>query len=229
MTVTAIPVTLWLLVVGGLAEPATLDRATELFYLADYQRALALIDQVLEEPHLPHKALVRARKFQAFCLFAMRLFEPAQEAWIKLLQIEPGYELDQVSASPEFISFFGRIALPSALSPALPVGVPAELAVRRPPPGPSGCVVLVCALPLGAGQFGNGQWQKGVAFAAAQLLALGTNVGLYWAQSPINRPGNAYLWVQRGSIGVFGGALVWGITDAFLSRPARDMSHPVTP
>lgn len=103
---------------------------------------------------------------------------------------------------------------------------------KIPPPEVTherGCGIALCLLPVGIGQFANGQVVKGVIFAILQPLLLGLNIGFYyWNQGDIISTSNGapvyrdpaaaqdrYI-AQLAFFGGFVGAVVLGIIDAFV-------------
>lgn len=232
---------IWLLAVlvssDATALQANFKQGEQLYKEGRVHEALPVFDALLAEPELAPALRTEAQKYQAFALYLMQLFPEAKESWLKLLRLNPGYELDPMWVSPELHAFFGRIKPPEA-PPALveTTTIQPAAAPTTPPPAAAplleetvetkrGCGNVLCVVPFGVGQFANGRPVKGAAFAAVEAILIGANVGLYWQRAnEFDRLGGLEnpdaqrdrLTLQRTALVLFGVTAVAGILDAYL-------------
>jgi pyruvate/2-oxoglutarate dehydrogenase complex dihydrolipoamide acyltransferase (E2) component len=98
-----------------------IDKIQKLFYRSEYQEVLPLVHELRSSGKLNPKQQVEVIQYQAFVLYLLSLSAEAKAAWLDLLAIDPKYRLNPDDVSPEFITFFNAIELPSAEpAPAAP-------------------------------------------------------------------------------------------------------------
>jgi tetratricopeptide (TPR) repeat protein len=104
-----IPVFLCVFIVAGVlgAKEADLARGIQAYTEADYRTAITVLEN-LDESELRADERVVLHKFLALSLIARKQQERAQEEFIKLLTIEPGYELNNQDFSPSVRDLFQK-------------------------------------------------------------------------------------------------------------------------
>jgi tetratricopeptide (TPR) repeat protein len=98
---------------GTAVADADLAHAMEAYWKADYPAALAEL-QALDEAKLAADERVLLHKFLGLSLLARKDAEKAQEQFVKLLEIEPGYDLAEKEFSPSVIALFQKSRLVQA-------------------------------------------------------------------------------------------------------------------
>jgi tetratricopeptide (TPR) repeat protein len=86
-------------------DAADLARSIELYTKADYKTAIAVL-QAMDESKLRRDERVTRHKFLALSLIGRKERGRAQEEFIKLLEIEPDYELSNKEVSPSVLELF---------------------------------------------------------------------------------------------------------------------------
>jgi tetratricopeptide (TPR) repeat protein len=89
------------------AQEADLARGIRAYTDADYRTATSVLES-LDESKLRADERVVLHKFLALSLMARKQQERAQEEFIKLLTIEPGYELSDKEFSPSVLELFHK-------------------------------------------------------------------------------------------------------------------------
>jgi tetratricopeptide (TPR) repeat protein len=176
-----------------LAAPPELKRAKDRFEFGAYAEAAGTLRQLLAgQPHLPDAEAVDAYRMLGIAEYQLGDKLAARAAFVTLLSVDPDYALDAFLVPPPIVEFFD--AVKKEHEPTL-----APLRERRRElreqqrmeeeakrrllteeqarTGPPGKVVRVEErvylfnwMPLGAGQFQNGDRAKGTAIAAGQIV-----------------------------------------------------------
>jgi hypothetical protein len=176
-----------------LAAPPELKRARDRFEFGAYADAAGTLRQMLaRSPDLATREAVDAYRMLGIAEYQLGDKHAARAAFVNLLSVEPDYTLDAFLVPPPIVEFFD--AVKKEHEPAL-----APLRERRRElveqqrladearrrllaeeqlrVGPPGKIVrieqrtyLLNWLPLGAGQFQNGERAKGAAIAAGQIV-----------------------------------------------------------
>ncbi len=176
-----------------LAAPPELKRAKDRFEFGAYAEAAGSLRQLLSgAPHLSDVEAVEAYRMLGIAEYQLGDKLAARAAFVNLLSFEPEYALDPFLVPPAIVEFFD--AVKKEHEPALaPLRerrrelrdqqrlaeeakrrLLAEEQVRTGPPGKivrvEERVYLFNWMPLGAGQFQNGDRAKGAGIAAGQLV-----------------------------------------------------------
>jgi hypothetical protein len=176
-----------------LAAPPELKRAKDRFEFGAYAEAAGTLRQLLGgAPNLADAEAVDAYRMLGIAEYQLGDKLAARAAFVNLLSFEPDYALDPFLVPPAIVEFFD--AVKKEHEPALaPLRerrrelreqqrlaeeaqrrLLAEEQVRTGPPGKivrvEERVYLFNWMPLGAGQFQNGDRAKGAAIAAGQLV-----------------------------------------------------------
>ena len=182
------------------AAPPELKRAKDRFEFGAYADAAGTLRQYLAtEPPLTDEQAVDAYRMLGISEFHMGDQAQARAAFVNLLSFDPDYALDAFLVPPAIVDFFDKVK--KEHEPAL-----APLRERRRDlreqqrladeakrrllaeelarTGPATKLVrvqervyLFNLMPLGAGQFQNGEKAKGTAIAAGQVVAGLVNLG----------------------------------------------------
>lgn len=86
-----------------------LAEGEDLYFSGNYEEALFMLEELAQQEKVDQQIRVKALKYIAFCYFLLEAKEQAKEAWYRILEIEPGYKLNDVDESPEFVKFFNPI------------------------------------------------------------------------------------------------------------------------
>jgi hypothetical protein len=176
-----------------LAAPPELKRAKDRFDFGAYAEAAGALRQLLSAaPNLTDRDAVEAYRMLGIAEYQLGDKLAARAAFVNLLSFEPDYALDAFLVPPAIVEFFD--AVKKEHEPALaPLRqrrrelreqqrladeakrrLIAEEHARTGPPGKvvrvEQRVYLFNWLPLGAGQFQNGDRAKGAAIAAGQIV-----------------------------------------------------------
>lgn len=194
---------------GHASADADLRRARDYFEYGEYERALAMAEALLEANVLAlDEQLIDVNRIAGLAWFygshPERLLR-AERHFLQLLSIEPEYRLDPFFTPPAAVQFFDEVKLSneSRLAPIreqrrlAKEARRAEEAARRrfleeqqrqaaaPGDGPPLMVerhnFALVFLPLGAGQFQNGDTSSGYVLASVQVLSGLTSVLSYIA------------------------------------------------
>jgi tetratricopeptide (TPR) repeat protein len=176
-----------------LAAPPELKRAKDRFEFGAYAEAAGTLRQLLAgQPHLPDADAVDAYRMLGIAEYQLGDKLAARAAFVTLLSVDPDYALDAFLVPPPIVEFFD--AVKKEHEPTL--GPLRErrrelreqqrmeeeakrrlLSEEQARTGPPGKVVRVEErvylfnwMPLGAGQFQNGDRAKGTAIAAGQIV-----------------------------------------------------------
>jgi tetratricopeptide (TPR) repeat protein len=176
-----------------LAAPPELKRAKDRFDFGAYADAAGTLHQLLaRNPTLSDAEAVDAYRMLGIAEYQLGDKPAARAAFVKLLSVEPDYALDAFLVPPPIVEFFDRVKKEHepALAPLRQrrrqlreqkrLAEEARrklLAAEEARTGPPTKIVRVEEriylynwMPLGAGQFQNGDRAKGTAIAAGQLV-----------------------------------------------------------
>jgi len=182
-----------LLLALALASPPELKRAKDRFEFGAYADAAGTLRQLLARaPELTQQEAVDAYRMLGIAEYQLGDRLGARDAFVHLLSFEPDYTLDAFLVPPPIVEFFDAVKKEheAALAPLrerrrelaeqqrladdAKRRLLAEEQLRTGPPGKivrvEERVYLFNWLPLGAGQFQNGERAKGTAIAAGQLV-----------------------------------------------------------
>lgn len=188
-----------LLVALALAAPPELKRAKDRFEFGAYADAAGALRQLLSaDPDLTPAEAIDAYRMLGIAEYHLGDLPQARAAFVNLLSFEPDYALDPFLVPPPIVEFFDRVKKEHepALAPLRErrralreqqrLADDAKrrlLAAEQARSGPPTKLVRVQErlylfnwMPLGAGQFQNGQKAKGTAIAAGQIVAGLVNV-----------------------------------------------------
>lgn len=219
------------LLLAGVVAASPLDGARAAFQSGDLEQARAELEQLLYPLRLESEALERdAHLLLAATLFALDQLSRAEAEVVLGLGVFGRASFDPLVYPPDFLAFVDQVRARQARRID---GLAAERARRRTPvPEPPRAAPPALAwsfVPLGVGQFKNGEAGKGTALAVAQgvcaLVAVGSLVGalslrgedaLYsHADAPVARTLNVtYLVGAYSFLGVYG----YGVIDALVRR-----------
>jgi hypothetical protein len=178
-----------------LVAPPELKRAKDRFEFGAYSEAAGTLRQMLSgSPPLTDAEAVDAYRMLGIAEYQLGDRLAARTAFVNLLSHDPDYALDPFLVPPPIVEFFDAVKkeheptlapLRERRNELREQQRMADEAKRRliAEAGPPGKVIriqdriyLFNWLPLGAGQFQNGDRAKGAAVAAAQLVLGGVNV-----------------------------------------------------
>jgi hypothetical protein len=186
-------VTIPLLLALALAAPPELKRAKDRFEFGAYADAAGTLRQLLaKRSDLPAAEAVEAYRMLGIAEYQIGDKLAARAAFVNLLSYEPDFALDPFLVPPPIVEFFDAVkkehepaleplrerrrelAEQQRLAEEARRRLLAEETARTGPPGKvirvEQRVYLFNWLPLGAGQFQNGERAKGTAIAAGQLV-----------------------------------------------------------
>jgi tetratricopeptide (TPR) repeat protein len=197
-----------LLIAVTLLAPPELKRAKDRFEFGAYADAAGTLRQLLAgDPDLSEQEFIDAYRMLGIAEYHLGDLPQARAAFVNLLSYDPDYALDPFLVPPVIVDFFDRVKKEHepALAPlrdrrqALRAQqrladeakrkLLSEEALRT---GPPTRVVRVEKhhyffnwLPLGAGQFQNGEKAKGTAIAAGQVVLAAVNLTAILVHSQI--------------------------------------------
>ena len=197
-----------LLLALSLAANPELKRARDRFEFGAYADAAGTLRQFLAtDPDLTEAEFVDAYRTLGISEYHLGDLGQARSAFVNLLSHDPDYALDPFLVPPAIVEFFDRVKKEheDALVPLRERkrALEAEqrladeakrklLAEELARNGPPTRVVRVERhhyffnwLPLGAGQFQNGEKAKGTAIAAGQLVLGAANIGAFFLHNQI--------------------------------------------
>jgi tetratricopeptide (TPR) repeat protein len=189
-----------LLALALAAPPADLKRAKDRFEFGQYADAAGTLRRFLAtDPRLTDDEAVEAYRMLGISEYQLGDQAQARTAFVNLLSRDPDYALDPFLVPPAIVEFFDRVKRENepALAPLRErrrmlreqqrLADEAKrrlLAEEQARAGPPTKVVrvqerlyLLNWIPLGAGQFQNGERAKGTAIAAGQIAAALVNIG----------------------------------------------------
>jgi hypothetical protein len=189
-----------LLALALAAPPADLKRAKDRFEFGQYADAAGTLRRFLAtDPQLTDDEAVEAYRMLGIAEYQLGDQAQARTAFVNLLSRDPDYALDPFLVPPAIVEFFDRVKRENepALAPLRErrrmlreqqrLADEAKrrlLAEEQARAGPPTKVVRVQErlylfnwMPLGAGQFQNGERAKGTAIAAGQITAALVNIG----------------------------------------------------
>ncbi len=176
-----------------LAAPPELKRAKDRFEFGAFADAAGTLRQLLAtSPDLAQQDAVDAYRMLGIAEYQLGDRPAARSAFVSLLSVDPDYSLDPFLVPPPIVEFFDRVK--KEVEPALaPLRkrrralreqerlaeeakrrLLAEEQARAGPPSKivrvEDRIYLLNWMPLGAGQFQNGDRAKGTAIAAGQIV-----------------------------------------------------------
>jgi tetratricopeptide (TPR) repeat protein len=184
-----IPLLLGLLLVA----PPELKRAKDRFEFGAYAEAAGTLRQLLAgQPHLPDAEAVDAYRMLGIAEYQLGDKLAARSAFVNLLSFDPDYALDAFLVPPPIVEFFDAVKKEheptlaplrerrrelreqQRMADEAKRRLLTEEQARTGPPGKivrvEERVYLFNWMPLGAGQFQNGDRAKGTAIAAGQIV-----------------------------------------------------------
>ncbi|HET6438253.1 MAG TPA: tetratricopeptide repeat protein [Anaeromyxobacter sp.] len=197
-----------LLLALSLAAPPELKRAKDRFEFGAYADAAGALRQLLAgDPDLSEAEFIDAYRMLGISEYNLGDLPQARAAFVNLLSHDPDYALDPFLVPPAVVEFFDRVKKEheAALEPLRERkrALQAEerlaeeakrklLAEEAAHNGPPARLVRVERhhyffnwLPLGAGQFQNGEKAKGTAIAAGEVVLGAVNLGAYFLHNQI--------------------------------------------
>lgn len=100
---------LWVLFAAGAAGAApaagSIDTARELYAAAEYERALALLDQIRDDSADGREAQA-VEQYRAFCLLALNRAEEAEQAISSIVVADPSFQPSDAQVSPRLRAAF---------------------------------------------------------------------------------------------------------------------------
>jgi hypothetical protein len=177
----------------ALAAPPELKRAKDRFDFGAYADAAGALRQLLAgSPNLTPKESLDAYRMLGIAEYQLGDKRAARAAFVNLLSVDPDFALDTFLVPPPIVEFFDAVkrehepalaplrerkrelAEQQRLAEEARRRLLVEEQIRTGPPGKivkvEQRVYLFNWLPLGAGQFQNGDRAKGTAIAAGQLV-----------------------------------------------------------
>jgi tetratricopeptide (TPR) repeat protein len=202
-----------LLLALALAAPPELKRAKNRFDFGAWAEAAGALHQMLAaNPPLTDAEAVDAYRMLGIAEYQLGDKAAARAAFVNLLSVEPDYALDAFLVPPAIVEFFDRVKREHepALAPLRERRrelreqarladearrrLLAEEAARTGPPSKvirvEERIYLFNWMPLGAGQFQNGDRAKGTAIAAGQLVLGLVNVAAILFHNQIAEDGS---------------------------------------
>ena len=220
------------------ATPAQdLAAARDAFRVAAYDKAVPLLDLLLypDAKLASTEDLVEAHVLLAVCQFEVGNQRNAAKEFEEALYLDLELDLDTLLFSEEAVEFFDEIKKRVTEKAAQDARV-RELAEKsdRLQKALENLVVIqrrpywINFLPLGAGQFQNGQTNKGTAFFISEAVLGGTSMGIFvWQWQKFGFGGQVprdeaslvrrMQQVQIGTGLVALGLMAWGIVDALVN------------
>jgi hypothetical protein len=182
-----------LLLALALAAPPELKRAKDRFEFGAYADAAGTLRQLLAgSPNLAQQEALDAYRMLGISEYQLGDRRAARAAFVNLLSLEPDYALDAFLVPPPIVEFFDAVkreheptlgplrerrrelAEQQRLADEARRRLLAEEHARTGPPNKvvrvEERIYLFNWMPLGAGQFQNGERAKGTAIAAGQLV-----------------------------------------------------------
>jgi hypothetical protein len=197
-----------LLALAVVAAPAELKRAKDRFEFGAYADCAGTLRQYLaSDPSLSDEQAVDAYRMLGISEYNLGDVPAARAAFVNLLSFDPEFGLDAFLVPPPIVDFFDKVKKENepALAPLRTRRrelreqrrlaeearrrLLAEEQARSGPPTKlvrvQERVYLFNWLPLGAGQFQNGDRAKGTAIAAGQMVAGLVNLGAIVAHNQL--------------------------------------------
>ncbi len=197
-----------LLALAVLASPTELKRAKDRFEFGAYADCAGTLRKYLaNDPNLSDEQAVEAYKLLGISEYHLGDQAAARTAFVNLLSFDPEFGLDAFLVPPPIVEFFDKVKRENepALAPLRERRrelreqqrladearrrLLAEEQARTGPPTKlvrvQERVYLFNWLPLGAGQFQNGDRAKGTAIAAGQVVAGLVNLGAIFVHNQL--------------------------------------------
>lgn len=221
-----------------------LRRARNEYAYGNYAKAAELLEGLLYPMRLYSDAqVIEARRFLALSYYLLGRRENVREEFVKILYLDPDYELDPFTIAPPVISLFETVR--RELKSELDV-IRQRISERQlEKVQPEGILRTVetriversdwaTLLPFGVGQFQNGDTAWGVGFAVTQGLLLALNIGAYMWLLTLDdyRPDeealvNGLRIAQYASLAAFGVTWSFGVVHARLNFVPEVVNPPV--
>ncbi len=202
-----------LLLALALVAPPEMKRAKDRFEFGAYADAAGALRQMLaRSPSLTDAEAIEAYRMLAIAEYQLGDRAAARDAFVNLLSVEPDYALDPFLVPPPIVEFFDRVKKEHepALAPLrarrrelreqqrlaeeAKRRLLAEEQVRSGPPSKivrvEDRIYLFNWMPLGAGQFQNGDRAKGTAIAAGQIVLGLVNISAILFHNQIAQDGS---------------------------------------
>ncbi len=196
-----------------LAAPPELKRAKDRFEFGAYADAAGALRQMLAKtPDLAPQDAIEAYRMLGIAEYQLGDRAAARSAFVSLLSVDPDYGLDPFLVPPPIVEFFDRVKRDNepALAPLrerrralreeqrladdAKRRLLAEEQMRAGPPSKivrvEERIYLLNWMPLGAGQFQNGDRAKGTAIAAGQLVFGLVNVSAILFHNQLSQDGS---------------------------------------
>lgn len=200
-----------------------LRRGRNEYAYGDYPRAVETLRSLLYPMRLySDEQVIETRRYLGLALYLLDRKNEARQEFLKLLFLDPDYELDPFTVAPPIIDLFeqvrreNRTELDIMRERKVEQKLERELAkgVRR-------TVTInvyersefATFMPFGVGQFVNGDIGWGVTFALVQLACLAVNVGSFIYLRALERtyPPELAEAVRNVTIAQFAGAAAFGV------------------
>jgi tetratricopeptide (TPR) repeat protein len=231
---------------GGLAGAAPsqkLARARAEYQRGQYAQVVQTLEPEVQKLLITERdELVEARYLLAVAYFYLERREEARREFVNLLYLDPDHSLDPAIESPDVYAFFETVKkdLGDQLEQlrrqkqkeAEERGRPSrERLIERTIREPASAIGHF--VPLGYGQFRNGQTGKGVFFLTSQALTGGASLALFTYQavtygipSTYSEPGDrdrlrTLQFVQIGTGAAFLALYGWSVIDSFVNERPR--------
>ena len=210
-----------LLVALLLAAPPELKRAKDRFEFGAYAEAAGALRQLLAgTPNLSDADAVDAYRMLGIAEYQLLDKPAARTAFVHLLSVEPDYRLDPFLVPPPIVEFFDKVKKEheptlaplrerrrelreqQSMADEAKRRLLAEEQTRTGPPAKvvrvEEHVYLFNWMPLGAGQFQNGDRAKGTAIAAGQIVLGLVNISAIVFHNQISQDRNTCTSGQTG-------------------------------
>lgn len=220
---------------GAADESATVEdrlrRAKNEYAYGNYERAIAKMRALLYPMRLySDEQVITARRYLGLSYYLLDRQEEAREEFIKLLYLDPDYELDPFTVAPPIIELFEAVRKQHKPHLDAQRVRKTERQLEKKPMRGFRRTILVNTtersdiatfLPFGVGQFQNGDVFMGLLFAVVEIAFLGLNIGSFLflrSQQVFGRPAypankaelvQALTITQFASAGAFG--IVWSL------------------
>lgn len=131
-----------------------LDLAEENYYNDNFEEAIDLIDQCLQEPSLTESIRLRAYKILAHIYLAMDNIQLAKENILKILEIESSYQPTIEQETPRYVNLVTEIRKERALitASAIETGISTWLLIGA---GGVAAVAIIALVATGGDNNGN--------------------------------------------------------------------------
>lgn len=225
--------------------------AKNAFDAGEYDEAAQRFETLLGKDILNQGLIVETHKYLGVCYIFLHNLEKAEDQFVKLLNIEPGFRLDPLVFPIDVVDVFTSVQRKHALHLEKITKAKAQAALERKKAEEKrrqeeierlrttvyvgkNVVIrskFVSVMPLGAGQFQNGHYKKGILFLSSQLFFAAASIVTYGlheslreeSKSPFysTRSREKYEKLETGyrvsnriSVGALGLLMIIGIVDS---------------